>query len=230
MAIERVNADFAERVVIATEDLDWVPSPYTGVERRLLDRIGGEVARATSLVRYAANSTFPAHDHAMGEEYLVLEGVFADEHGTYPVGTYVRNPPGSRHAPKTDPGCVIFVKLRQMPDSETGRVVIETDAAVWCAGDVAGHTVLPLHADLATGEMVMMEKLAAGVRLAARTCPDGEEVLVLSGTLSDEVGIYRAGTWLRNPPGTRRAYFTDAGATYWVKRGHLTPTLLSGVA
>jgi anti-sigma factor ChrR (cupin superfamily) len=96
MAAELINADFSQRVVIATNDLPWVPSPQAGVERRMLDRIGAEVARATSLVRYASHSEFPGHGHGMGEEFLVLEGVFSDEHGDYPAGTYVRNPPGSR--------------------------------------------------------------------------------------------------------------------------------------
>ena len=109
MPTELVNADFAGRVVVQTNDLPWLPSPQAGVDRRLLDRVGGEVARATSLVRYAPASRFPAHAHALGEEFLVLDGVFSDEHGDYPKGTYVRNPPGSRHTPHTGPGCTIFV-------------------------------------------------------------------------------------------------------------------------
>src|SRR5438034_9765568 len=101
MANDRIHADFSQRVVMATGDMPWIPSPQAGVERRMLDRIGGEVARATSLVRYAAASTFPAHDHALGEEFLVLDGVFSDEHGDYPARPYVRNPPLSRHSPHT---------------------------------------------------------------------------------------------------------------------------------
>src|SRR6187397_1386640 len=98
---ELINADFTKRVVLATNELPWSPSPQAGVERRLLDRIGGEVARATSLVRYAPSSAFPAHGHELGEEFLVLSGVFSDEHGDYGEGTYVRNPPLGRHAPRT---------------------------------------------------------------------------------------------------------------------------------
>src|SRR6266704_5630699 len=114
MSNELVNADFSRRVVIATDEMPWIPSPQAGVERRPLDRIGGEVARATSLVRYAPASAFAAHTHGLGEEFLVLDGVLSDEHGDYPTGTYVRNPPGSRHSPRTAPGCMILVKLRQM--------------------------------------------------------------------------------------------------------------------
>jgi len=94
-----INADFSARAVVDTASMPWVPSPLAGVERKMLDRDGGEVARATSVVRYAAGSAFEPHEHGGGEEFFVLEGVFSDEHGDYPAGTYVRNPPGSRHRP-----------------------------------------------------------------------------------------------------------------------------------
>ena len=104
-----INADFSRRVAVHAARLPWVPSPMPGVERRMLDRIGGEVARATSIVRYAPGSRFSPHTHGGGEEFLVLEGVFEDEHGAYPAGSYVRNPPTSRHTPGSAPGCVLFV-------------------------------------------------------------------------------------------------------------------------
>ncbi len=104
------------------------------------------MARATSLVRYAPASAFPAHEHGLGEEFLVLYGVFSDEHGDYGEGTYVRNPPRSRHSPRTVPGCTIFVKLRQMQPTETERVVIDTATATWKPADPKGPRVLSLHA------------------------------------------------------------------------------------
>ena len=162
---ELINADFTKRVVLATNDLPWSPSPQAGVERRLLDRIGGEVARATSLVRYAPASAFPAHSHALGEEFLVLEGIFSDEQGDYPAGTYVRNPPGSMHSPRTAPGCTILVKLRQMPGSESRRVIIDTARGVWERSDTEGHQSQLLFASPETGERVTLEKLAAETTL-----------------------------------------------------------------
>jgi anti-sigma factor ChrR (cupin superfamily) len=223
MSNELVNADFTQRVVIETNTLPWVPSPQAGVERRLLDRIGGEVARATSLVRYAGRSAFPAHEHGLGEEFLVLDGVFSDEHGDYPKGTYVRNPPGSRHTPRTEPGCTILVKLRQMEPTETARVVIDSSVAHWEA-DRAGLSRLPLHAAANAGERVTLERLAPGTHLEEVDCPGGEEIFLLSGSLRDEYGNYAAGTWIRNPAGFRRSLQSPEGATYWVKRGHLPPT------
>lgn len=220
MSTERINADFTQRVVIATDELPWIPSPQVGVERRMLDRIGGEVARATSLVRYAAASSFPAHEHALGEEFLVLSGVFSDEHGDYPAGTYVRNPPQSRHTPHTAPGCTIFVKLRQMLPTERGRIVIDSSASAWQGGEQPGLSRLPLY-EIDDGESVAMERLAPGAALAKVDCPAGEEILLLSGDLRDGHGSYAPGTWIRNPAGFSRALGSEKGATYWVKRGHL---------
>jgi anti-sigma factor ChrR (cupin superfamily) len=218
---ELINADFSQRVVIATDELPWIPSPMAGVERRPLDRIGGEVARATSLVRYAPGSNFPPHDHALGEEFLVIDGVFSDEHGDYPAGTYVRNPPGSRHSPRTGPGCVIFVKLRQMPVTERERVVIDTGAAEWQEGFAPGHARLSLYSAGPDGETVTMERLDAGAGLPAYDCKGGEELLLISGDLADDEHSYPVGTWIRSPDVYHQGLHSRHGAVYWVKRGHL---------
>ena len=220
MSPERINADFTRRIVISTDELPWIPSPQAGVERRMLDRIGGEVARATSLVRYAAASSFPAHEHALGEEFLVLSGVFSDEHGDYPTGTYVRNPPQSHHTPHTAPGCTIFVKLRQMAPTERERIVVDSSTATWKAGDLPGVSRLPLY-EVDGGESVAMERLAPGTAGAKMDCPAGEEILVLAGDLRDGHGSYGPGTWIRSPAGFSRALGSAGGVTYWVKRGHL---------
>ena len=107
----RLNADFSKRAVIRPNDYEWVPSPMPGVERMMLDRIGDEVARATSLVRYAPDSTFSPHTHDGGEEFLVLEGEFGDEHALYPAGTYVRNPIVQPRSP-TRGECEVPIGLR----------------------------------------------------------------------------------------------------------------------
>lgn len=223
MADDLINADFTQRIVIATDRLPWLASPQAGVERRLLDRIGGEVARATSLVRYAPGSAFPAHGHDLGEEFLVLAGVFSDEHGDYPAGTYVRNPPGSRHSPRTGPGCVIFVKLRQMEPTETTRVVIDTAKADWQPGEVEGHARCLLHAPANSLERVALERLAPGASLPARDRPRGEEILVVAGELSDACARHGVHAWIRNPPGYRQAFRSTQGAVFWCKHGHIDP-------
>ena len=218
-----INADFTERVVIDTNALAWVPSPAPGVERRMLDRIGGEGARATSIVRYAPDSRFSSHRHDGGEEFLVLDGVFSDSAGDYPAGTYVRNPPGSVHAPWTHRGCVIFVKLRQMAESESAHVISAPEDRAWQALDARGARRKLLYACPQAREVVALEELPSGYEGADDICPRGEELLVLDGTLEDEHGRYAAGTWVRNPAGFRRRFRSAAGTRYWVKRGHLPP-------
>ncbi len=221
MQNELVNADFSQRVVLQTDELPWIPSPQAGVGRRMLDRIGGEVARATSVVRYTPDSVFPPHEHELGEEFLVLDGIFSDEHGDYPAGTYVRNPPGSRHSPRTDPGCTILVKLRQMPLSEKQRVVVDTGSTAWEPGDAPGHERQMLFSAGPDGEVVTMERLAVGASLPDYDCPGGEELFLVSGDLVDEQRSYEAGSWIRNPTGYRHGLSSKSGAVYWVKRGHL---------
>lgn len=122
----QLNADFSQRAVVHAATLEWTPSPIAGVERRMLDRIGGEVARATTIVRYAPQSHFSRHTHEGGEEFFVLEGVFQDEHGDYPAGSYVRNPPTSAHTPGSEPGCTILVKLWQFDAADCTQLRIDT--------------------------------------------------------------------------------------------------------
>jgi anti-sigma factor ChrR (cupin superfamily) len=141
----KIHANLAERVVLNTPELPWQDSPMAGVQRRMLDRDGEEIARATSLVQYAPNSHFAEHTHGGGEEFLVIEGIFADEHGTYPAGTYVRNPVGSSHRPSSESGCTIFVKLQQMSPEDQTTVRIDTENTPWFPGLVKGLEVMPLH-------------------------------------------------------------------------------------
>ena len=214
-----VNADFNARVAIDARNMPWMASPQAGVERKMLDRVGDEVARATSIVRYAPGSVFAPHTHELGEEFLVLAGTFEDDQGAYPAGTYVRNPPGSRHRPFSTAGCEIFVKLRQFQAGDDARVVIDTSQAAFRPGLVPGLTVLPLHEY--GSEHVALVRWAPGTRFQAHTHWGGEEILVLEGTFSDEYGDYPAGSWLRNPHLSRHQPFSDEGCLIYVKVGHL---------
>jgi anti-sigma factor ChrR (cupin superfamily) len=218
----RLNADFSKRIVVRPDDYRWVDSPIPGVERMMLDRIGDEVARATSLVRYAPDSTFSRHVHTGGEEYLVLDGEFGDENGQYPAGTYVRNPIGTSHAPRVgQAGCVIFVKLQQFEADDRRQCVIDTRDAEWSPGLVDGLTVLPLHEHLR--EKVALVRWAPNTQFQPHRHQGGEEILVIEGEFRDEHGSYPAGSWIRSPDQSRHAPFTgDQGALIYVKVGHLS--------
>lgn len=215
-----LNADFARRVVVHAGRLDWVPSPMAGVERRMLDRIGDEVARATSIVRYAPVSRFSPHTHGGGEEFLVLDGVFQDAHGDYPAGSYVRNPPTSRHTPGSVSGCTIFVKLWQFAPEDRSAVRIETQARPYLpAPGRPGVEIMPLFRD--GREDVRLERWAAGARIAL-AAPGGAEMLVLGGDFEEHGERFEPQSWLRLPEGdTLRLTAGPGGCEAWVKTGHL---------
>ncbi len=207
-----LNADFKKRVIVHSDQLEWKASPMPGVDRRMLDRIGGEVARATSIVRYAPKSQFSAHTHTGGEEFIVLEGVFQDEHGDFPSGTYVRNPPTTSHTPGSDKGCVIFVKLWQFDMDDRNQFRIDMETAL-----EEGRAVL--HQD--ERETVTYHKLDPGAALTD-DLEGGGELLVLSGALMEGGDTLQKGGWLRLPEGTRlNATAGPDGATVWMKTGHL---------
>ena len=215
----QLHADLTQRAVVQSTALDWIPSPMPGVDRRMLDRNGEEVARATSIVRYAPESFFSAHSHGGGEEFFVLDGVFSDENGDYSKGTYVRNPVGSRHTPFSKEGGTIFVKLHQFDPDDQASVRIDTTCEQWRPGIVDGITVMPLHQF--RGESVSLVNWAAGVVFPEHQHPNGEEILVLKGQLIDEQGCYDEGTWIRNPPGSHHRPFSEKGCVLYVKTGHL---------
>ena len=131
MQYMNIHSDYSKRVVINHHDLPWVQSPESGIERRMLDRLGDEVAKATSIVRYQPGSKFQTHTHEFGEEILVMNGAFSDESGDYPAGTYIMNPPGSSHAPFSESGCTLFVKLRHLGPDQIDREIIDTTKAPW---------------------------------------------------------------------------------------------------
>jgi anti-sigma factor ChrR (cupin superfamily) len=221
-----LNSDFNQRVVQNARDAVWTASPLPGVDRRMLDRIGEEVARATSIVRYAAGSRFDRHVHEGGEEILVLHGVFSDENGDYPAGAYLRNPPGTSHTPFSRDGCTLFVKLWQFAPNDTEPVRIDTSTAAWHAGLVPGLSVMPLHEH--GGVSTALVRWAPQTRFNMHSHPGGEEILVLEGVFRDEAGDYPAGTWLRNPRGSRHTPYTGSeGALIYVKVGAIGANFLT---
>lgn len=217
-----LNADFSRRAVVHAAHLPWTPSPIPGVERRMLDRIGEEVARATSIVRYAPGSRFSPHVHGGGEEFLVLDGVFQDEHGDYPVGSYVRNPPHSSHAPGSETGCVIFVKLWQFDADDRTPVRIDTTHAQFVSvPERRGVGCLPLFRD--SREEVRIERWAPNAHVSLAS-PNGIELLALDGEFVEGGERFTPQSWLRLPPNSNLdATAGPNGCRVWLKLGHLGP-------
>jgi anti-sigma factor ChrR (cupin superfamily) len=217
----RLRAEFGARVAVTPDQYEWVPSPAPGVDRMMLDRVGDEVARATSIVRYAPNSQFPAHVHGGGEEILVLDGEFGDEHGRYPAGYYLRNPTGTRHSPRIgSEGATIFVKLHQFAPDDTSQLAVNTGKGGWMPGRVSGVEIQPLHRHRT--ENVFLMRWAPDTLYPEHAHHGGEEILVLEGAFHDADGHYPQGSWVRYPDGSaHRPYTLGDGALLYVKEGHL---------
>lgn len=216
-----LNADFTLRAAVHAARLDWTPSPIPGVDRRMLDRIGGEVARATSIVRYAPGSRFSPHTHGGGEEFLVLDGVFQDEHGDFPAGAYIRNPPTTRHTPGSAPGCTIFVKLWQFDRDDRTGVRLDAAAEPYApAPGRLGVDMTPLFED--AHEQVRIERWAPGAGVVLPV-PGGIELLVLDGGFTEAGEAFGVQSWLRLPAGAvLDAVAGPEGCRVWVKTGHLS--------
>ncbi|RQZ62280.1 cupin domain-containing protein [Burkholderia sp. Bp9004] len=222
-----VNADFSRRVIVTPEQYEWITSPQRGVERMMLERIGAEQARATSVVRYAADSHFPGHAHPGGEEILVLSGTFSENDVHYQAGWYLRNPPGSVHRPSSAEGALIFVKLRQMQPGDTQRVRLDTrDPARWQRED--GREVCPLFSY--GSERVFLRRLSAGEVLFDGPV-EGIELFVLSGDIVLGEQPCRRGSWIRLPKGAYPGFIAGArGATCYFKTGHLADPAVEACA
>ncbi len=217
-----INADLAQRAVVDTHRMIWEPSPSGTVWRKPLYRRDGELGPVTSLVRYAPGGAFPEHEHPQGEEILVLDGVFSDEHGNYPAGAFLMNPHGSRHSPRSESGCTLFVRLRQYPGEDRPRLVEDTNAAEgWHPGLVDGLKVHPLYSQGGYPESVALVRWDPDTHFQRHTHWGGEEILVLEGEFGDEHGRYPEGTWIRSPHMSQHTPFSETGCLIYVRVGGL---------
>ena len=217
----KIAADFDQRIVVHSQSLEWISSPMLGVERRPLDRVGDEVARATTVVRYAPGSKFSPHIHTGGEEFFVLEGIFEDEHGSFPTGSYIRNPPQSKHQPSSEIGCVMLVKLWQFQPSDRTHVRLQTDfmGSVPHAG-YTGLNVTPLYNDGIEEVSLLYFEPEAEMLLEVKR---GAELFVLEGSLDEQTDTLVKHSWLRVPINSHlNVKVGNKGAKVWIKTGHLS--------
>lgn len=217
----KISADFSQRVVTHIDSLEWVKSPMKGVDRKTLDRVGEEIARATTIVRYAPESVFSPHIHTGGEELIVLDGIFQDEHGDFPVGSYIRNPPQSKHQPRSEKGCMIFVKLWQFQPTDNKYVRSQTNVMKGVPHkDFNGLSVTHLYEDAFEKVSLLHFKPEAEITMDTIA---GAELLVLEGSLDEQADSLVKHSWLRTPINSViKAKAGKDGAKVWLKTGHLT--------
>ena len=205
----KIHADLKQNTLVQTNELEWIPSPMKGVERKMIERDGEELARATSLVSYEADSSFSEHIHDLGEEFIVLEGCFSDETGDFPKGSYVRNPAGSKHAPHSKKGCVIFVKLRQFHPEDQSYVRKNIYNETW--KDLGKVELLELHKF--GSENVAMIRVKEDTQLSNKAKLNGLELFHLEG--EDK------GQWQRIAPQEDISTELKAKSLIFIKTGHL---------
>ena len=212
--MEKYNIDLSKKVMINTTKEIFISSPSGGENRIPLEREDAESGRTTSIVEYLAGAAFQSHSHPLGEEIFVLEGIFSDENGDYPAGTYIRNPPGTSHAPFSKKGCKIFVKLNQMDLKDNEQIVIDTNKTSLHPG-YGDLEVKPL------AENAALVKWPKGARFLDHSHHGGEEIFVLKGEFIDEHGRYPKGTWIRSPHLSTHFPFVKEETIIFVKTGHL---------
>jgi anti-sigma factor ChrR (cupin superfamily) len=218
-AAPSINGDLSVRVAVDTAAMQWSPSPSGTVFRKRVHLVGpAESGQVTSVVRYEPRSTFHAHEHPDGEEILVLDGVFSDERGDWPAGTYLLNPEGFRHAPFSREGCTLFVKLRQFPGRTREQVALRTESLPWQPAR-AGVEVRPLYAQAGFEDSMRLERWAPGAELGRIDYARGAELFVLDGAFGDEAGAFARGAWLRLPRGTSHSPSTASGCVLYIKEG-----------
>ena len=223
-----LNGQMALRVALDTPAMEWTASPSGSVLRKRLHRVGdAESGQVTSVVRYLPSSSFPAHDHPEGEEILVLEGTFSDEHGDSPAGTHLLNPEGFRHAPFSRQGCVLFVKLRQYAGGGREYRKTDTHALPWQPSESSQVDVKSLYAESSFPDRTRLERWGAGAAPGAQALPGGIEIFVIDGALEDAEGRYQAGAWLRLPDGATLDAHAPGGCILYAKRGAVS-TLREG--
>jgi anti-sigma factor ChrR (cupin superfamily) len=214
-----LNMDFSRVALSLAQNQRWVQSPSDGVSRVHLEREAEESGHTTSFVRFAPGSRFSQHTHPGGEEIYVIDGVFSDEHGDYPAGTYIRNPPGSVHSPFTKQGCTLFVKLDQFKPGDCGRqVVLRPEDQSWRPG-IGNLRVCPLHSY--EGENTALVYWPKNEVFQKHTHFGGEEIVVLKGRFIDEHGEYPEGSWIRSPHKSVHFPYVKEATLILVKVGHL---------
>jgi len=214
-----VNADMSRPVVVNTASMVWSASPAAGVERKRLELIGQPHPQLTTMVRFAPGSEFTEHSHDGGEEFLVLSGVFSDSFGDFGAGSYVRNPPGTRHAPFTRVGCTILVKLRQFQVDDKRQCAISTqpdNAVAWHAVSAgADYQLLHHYRD----EHVLLFRMRANATLPEVKFASGAEFYILDGSVQIAGAVFTAGDWLRFPPGSSLEISALSTTSFYLKEG-----------
>lgn len=213
------NADFNSRVVVRSDNLDWIQTENPGISVRPLEVAGYHAQRLTLIVRFEPETRYRLQQHFESEEILVLDGSLDIENQTCTPGYYIRYPHRSNLLHYSKNGCVLFVKLGEFASNDTSRRVIDTHSEEqWLPGPVEGTEVRALH--MHDTRSVLMIRWLQQASFKPALDPQGEEVFVVRGRLIDIDGAYTQHHWIRNPIPAWQAWRGDAGTLVYYKNGH----------
>ena len=215
-----INYDIDKKIVVHADRANWRRDPSGMMDLLYLDLVDSEKSVATMLMRLRKRALLPVETLNGGKELLVLEGDFQDERGNYPVGSYMRFPPGSRQEPYSDNGGLLFAKTWQFSPRDRAHVNIDAYSQYRLAPRKRpGVQIQHLFGD--NREDVRIEHWDANHRIVLNQC-NGLEVFVLSGGFFEPSTVYKKHSWLRLPPNQPlRAIVGDKGARVFIKEGHL---------
>ena len=216
----QINADFSRFSVAHIDSMKWVQSPAAGVWRKRVYMDGPvEGGKVTSLVRYDAGARFPEHGHPGGEEILVLEGIFSDQHGHFGKGWHLLNPSDSRHESYSENGCLVLVKLRQYSGKDT--IHQDTGNLDWKHGETNGVSSKLLYENRVPEMSIRLVRIEKTVAAPFQAFSGGQEIYVVDGSFEDEFGVHRSGSWLRYPPDGGHRLTSQSGCMLYIHTGGL---------
>ncbi|EED35827.1 anti-ECFsigma factor, ChrR [Luminiphilus syltensis NOR5-1B] len=216
----QLNTRLDKALRIDTAAMEWEASPASGVWRKRLYRAGPqESGRVTSVVRYDPGARFHSHPHPEGEEILVLEGVFSDERGDWTKGSFLLNPEGFEHAPFSEGGCELLVRLRQYPGESRLQCGITPEDYRW-QGSPGDVQTMPLYHQEPYRDTQRLEHWPEGWR-GSLVFADGAEVFVIEGAIAVDGTELRDRGWLRLPPGRYPATALNSAQLYIKEGGRL---------
>jgi len=207
-----VNADPSQCAVVDTNAIAWEETEHPGVQRKTLELVDDpKKGRETSLLKFEPGASIPAETLKERLDLYVMEGTLADGEASYGPESFVRLPPGSRFAPRSGEGCVLYAKWRVPIRPGAGeRVVIDAASAQWLDFPHRGAKVLHLYKNVDGIETGRIGNVYPQRKIPSHDHSIGEETFVLEGCLKDEYASYGKGVWFRMPCGVPHAPYTEA--------------------
>ncbi len=222
-----LNADLSQRVIALAQKACWQSCPLPNTEIRLLEYRGGENPRFTAILRI--QKSFNISDLGLWRklEMLVLSGALGLADQVALGGSYIRVPDlehtlclnhGPIYWPLEGHLYVAYAGGNYTKDDTEPRLIDTRADEVWLPGPTEGTEVLPLHVHGRANAMLVRWNQTATFQ--PQLDPQGEEILVLKGSLADEHGRYSAGTWIRNPEITWQHWSGTEDTVVFYKTGH----------